>query len=135
MHKVNNVLLQDIIVETLNIKCDDFISLYKLIGSGKTFFLELESEAPCDFSHKDFRTSNGLHFTVENASAPRTNIKLEGVPFGTSDLSIKKCFEKHLIDNTSIEDIKVINTKNNRGDQRIVVLPLKKDANVPDFIL
>ena len=134
VHKVNNILLQDIIVETLKINCDDFISLYKLIGSGNTFFLELESDAPCEFSHKDFRTSNGLHFTVEDSSAPRTTIKLEGVPFGTSDISIKKCFEKYLIENSSIEDIKVITTKNNRGDQRIVVLPLKKDANVPDYI-
>ena len=134
VHKVNTILLQDLVIKALEIDVENFLSLYKLIGSGNTFFLELEPDTPCPWQNTDIRLDNGLYLTIEDTRAPRTHIKLESVPYGTSDATITNYFKKHLIKSAKADDIKVIQTRNNRGDERLVVLPLDPQAKVPDYI-
>ena len=109
VHKQTHMSLKAMICDTLEIDSEDFLSLYKYIGSGNTFYLEVEESCKnADWQHKDFRLPNGLHFTVEDARAPRTTIRLESVPVGTSDKTLIKYFTKFLQKDCTVEEIKII---------------------------
>ena len=92
VHSLPEITLREMVCDTLSIDSDDFQCLYKLLGSGNTFYLEVNQDCQESWQYNHYRFEvetkerNGdnivkvFHFTVEDARIPRTSIKLEN-PF------------------------------------------------------
>ena len=146
VHSLPEITLRKMVCDTLSIDSDDFQCLYKLLGSGNTFYLEVNQDCQESWQYNHYRFEvetkerNGenivkvFHFTVEDARIPRTSIKLESVPVGTKDKTLIKYFSKFLEKSCTVEDIKVISKGNTRDDVRFVIMPLIQEAKIPDYI-
>ena len=141
VHRVPPLVLKNAIARVLNLEEKDIVSIYKLMGSGNTFFAELPSHINVQgMWHSKYELKNAtadiakLNFEIEDALLPRTTIRLESVPPGTREETIRNYFCKFLHKDAEKSDIFFKKRANLRDDVRLVSVPLSADARVPDYI-
>ena len=141
VHKVPPLVLKKHVADALQLEEFDILAIYKLMGSGNTFYIELPPRINAkDIFHRSFELKkvtteiDKLSFETEDAILPRTTIRLESVPPGTSNRTIQNYFTKFLSPEATGEDIFFKDRANIRDDVRLVSVPLSSEARIPDYI-